>query len=78
MTSLPFSSTPSIMSMPQAQPKMPSVNAAATDDKLKKTAQDFESVALGELLQPMFETVDTSKGMFGGERQKVSSDLCRY
>jgi flagellar protein FlgJ len=34
--------------------------------KIRKAAQDFEAMALGELLQPMFKTVDTSKGLFGG------------
>jgi peptidoglycan hydrolase FlgJ len=31
-----------------------------------RAAQDFEAMALGQLLQPMFDTVDNSKGMFGG------------
>lgn len=34
--------------------------------KTRKSAEDFEAIALGQLLQPMFKTVDTSKGMFGG------------
>jgi peptidoglycan hydrolase FlgJ len=33
---------------------------------LAKAAQDFEAMALGELLQPMFQTVDAAHGMFGG------------
>jgi flagellar protein FlgJ len=31
-----------------------------------KAAQDFEAMAVGQLLQPMFETVDQSKEEFGG------------
>ena len=34
--------------------------------KIQQAAQDFEAMAIGQLLQPMFETVDQSKGMFGG------------
>lgn len=34
--------------------------------QLTKAAQDFEAMALGQLLKPMFETVDQSKGLFGG------------
>lgn len=34
--------------------------------KIQKTAQDFEAMALSEMLKPMFDTVDTSKGLFGG------------
>jgi peptidoglycan hydrolase FlgJ len=35
-------------------------------EKTRKSAQDFEAMALGEMLKPMFATVDTSKGLFGG------------
>ena len=31
-----------------------------------KAAQDFEAMAIGQFLQPMFSTVDTSQGLFGG------------
>ena len=34
--------------------------------KIGKAAQEFEAMAIGQLLQPMFDTVDQSKGMFGG------------
>jgi Rod binding domain-containing protein len=34
--------------------------------KLAKAAQDFEAMAIGELLKPMFDTVNTANGFFGG------------
>lgn len=34
--------------------------------KLEQTARDFEAMAIGQLLQPMFDTVDTAQGLFGG------------
>jgi Rod binding domain-containing protein len=34
--------------------------------KIEQAAHDFEAMAIGQLLQPMFATVDPSKGMFGG------------
>ena len=34
--------------------------------KLAKSAHDFEAMAIGQMLQPMFNTVDSSKGLFGG------------
>ena len=37
-----------------------------TEAGMRKTAEDFEAMALGEMLEPVFETVDTSKGPFGG------------
>ena len=33
---------------------------------LAKTAREFEATILGQLLQPMFDTVDTAHGLFGG------------
>lgn len=35
-------------------------------DASRSAAQEFEAMAVGQLLQPMFDTVDTSKGLFGG------------
>ncbi len=45
-----------------------SSNAAAPvmDARVWKAAQDFEAMAIGQLLEPMFSTVDTSEGFFGG------------
>jgi Rod binding domain-containing protein len=34
--------------------------------KAAKAAQDFEAMALGQMLAPMFDTVDTAHGAFGG------------
>jgi flagellar protein FlgJ len=34
--------------------------------KLWQTAKEFEAMALGQLLMPMFETVDTTHSKFGG------------
>ena len=34
--------------------------------RIQKSAQDFEAMAMGQMLAPMFETVDGSKGPFGG------------
>ncbi|GBQ34607.1 chemotaxis protein [Gluconacetobacter azotocaptans] len=35
-------------------------------EKARKAAVEFEGMTIGELLQPMFDTADTSEGMFGG------------
>ena len=39
---------------------------AKRDGPAWKAAQDFEAMALGQLLAPMFETVKSSAGPFGG------------
>ena len=33
---------------------------------VQKAARDFEAMAIGQLLAPMFETVDSAHGLFGG------------
>lgn len=43
-----------------------SVSKAMSDEKVQRTAKEFEAMALGEMLQPMFDTVDNSDGKFGG------------
>lgn len=40
--------------------------SAVPDPKVMKAAQDFEAMAIGQMLEPMFATVDMSKGEFGG------------
>jgi flagellar protein FlgJ len=34
--------------------------------QLAKAAHDFEAMAIGQLLQPMFDRVKTADGLFGG------------
>jgi flagellar protein FlgJ len=52
---------------PVARPSLP-----ADPAKLWKAARDFEAVALGEFLKPMFETVDGKKNLFsGGDGEKT-------
>ncbi len=40
---------------------------AADPAKLAKAAKDFEAMAIGQLLQPMFDTVNTADNAFGGK-----------
>ena len=49
-----------------AAPTIPRPAQNADPAAIAKAAKDFEAMAIGQLLQPMFDTVDTSKGMFGG------------
>jgi len=44
------------------QSDLPPAQAA----RLWKAAKDFEAMAIGELLAPMFNTVDSAHGRFGG------------
>jgi len=47
-------------------------SAPADPAKLWKAARDFEAVALGEFLKPMFDTLDTKKNLFsGGDAEKT-------
>jgi peptidoglycan hydrolase FlgJ len=54
---------------PAALPPAPPIARpmqSADPAKVAKSAHDFEAMAIGQLLQPMFNTVDTSHGTFGG------------
>lgn len=44
----------------------PSTLPPAQQAKFRKAASDFESMAINQLLTPIFNTVDQSKSMFGG------------
>ena len=47
-------------------------SSPADPAKLWKAAHDFEAMALGEFLKPMFATVDTKKNVFsGGEGEQT-------
>ena len=40
--------------------------APEVQSRISASARQFEAMALGQLLEPMFATVDSSKGPFGG------------
>ncbi len=46
----------------------PAAVAGPRVDRLREAARGFESMALAQMLQPMFATVDLSKGPFGGRQ----------
>jgi flagellar protein FlgJ len=56
------------VSVPQAAPqtvrRRPS--PAADPAQLAESAHNFEAMAIGQLLQPMFDTIKTANGLFGG------------
>jgi Rod binding domain-containing protein len=45
---------------------LPPGGGAQTPARMRQTAQAFEAQVLAQLMQPAFETVDTSKSAFGG------------
>jgi Rod binding domain-containing protein len=63
------------LQMPSMQsPVVPVVRPSVPSDpaKMWKAARDFEAVALGEFLKPMFETVQPKNGLFdGGDAEKT-------
>lgn len=58
----PLQVNPALIARPAA-PKLPT---GASQADIAKSAHDFEAMAIAQFLQPMFDTVDTSKGLFGG------------
>lgn len=55
-----------VPSTTQATAMGPVDTLAPRDPAAWKTAQDFEGMALGQLLAPIFDTVKPAKGIFGG------------
>jgi flagellar protein FlgJ len=53
-------------SIPLTAPPTAAELADPMHAKAWKAAQDFEAMALGALLQPMFDTVDSAHGPMGG------------
>ena len=53
--------TPAIIPAPA-----PSTLAPVQAARIARAAQEFEATALTQLLAPMFDAADTSKGPFGG------------
>ena len=41
-------------------------------ERTRRSAQEFEALAVAQMLQPMFNTVDTSKGLFGGGKGEAA------
>ncbi|GAB6969057.1 rod-binding protein [Komagataeibacter kakiaceti JCM 25156] len=58
--------TSSLASANQQASATQSSRDTALAEQAHKAAVDFEGVAITEFLQPMFDTVDTSSGPFGG------------
>jgi len=52
--------------LPPSSPPDAAALAQPGAAKAWQAAQNFESMAIGQLLAPMFNTVDSSKGEFGG------------
>lgn len=56
----------SLSSVQQQLSPAPSAKDTRTAEQAHKAAVEFEGLTIGELIQPMFDTVDTSNDMFGG------------
>lgn len=54
------------MIAPAPAPRLSLPSAGTDPTRLRQAAREFEAMAIGELLKPMFETVDQSQGLFGG------------
>ncbi len=64
MTKLPV--VPSVQLPTTAPPAAARPPQSADPVKIAKAAKDFEAMAIGQLLQPMFDTVQATKDGFGG------------
>ena len=63
---VPVQALPTPTTSAPAPAKVSRPSQAVDPAKIAKSANDFEAMAIGQLLKPMFDTIDTSKGTFGG------------
>ena len=54
------------MTISAVPPTAGPVQGSDLNPKVMKAAKDFEAMRIGQLLQPMFDTVDQSQELFGG------------
>ena len=55
-----------------ARPALPKMPGQDTDlKKMRETAQDFEAVFLGQMLQPMFEGINVEEPFGGGSGEEM-------
>ena len=60
------SSMPSLVLPVASQPTAVRPTQSADPAKIAKSAHEFEAMAIGQLLEPMFDTVDSAHDAFGG------------
>lgn len=54
-----------------AGPRLPILGREADDKAVRRAAQDFEAVFIGEMLKPVFEQLDTEAPFGGGHAEGV-------
>ncbi|MBT3305803.1 MAG: chemotaxis protein [Alphaproteobacteria bacterium] len=50
---------------------LPNVRGAKNLAQARKTAQEFEAVFLGQMLQPMFQNIEAAEPFGGGSSEKM-------
>ena len=55
----------------QSATAAPTMSKNINAENIQKTAEDFEAFFLGQMLQPMFASIDTSGPFGGGHAEKV-------
>jgi flagellar protein FlgJ len=58
-----------------AQDAKPSGINAMNMQRIKETAEEFESVFLAEMLRPMFSNIEASEPFGGGAGEKIYRDM---
>ena len=61
---------PSTLSL-QASKPMPTIGKNLTDENIRQTAREFEAFYLGQVLQPMFESINPEPPFGGGHAEKI-------
>ena len=54
-----------------ASSRAPAISKNMTTEQIRETAVEFESFFLGQMLQPMFASIDTAPPVGGGYAEKM-------
>ncbi len=63
---VPVPTKPAPVTPARTSSKLTRPAQAVDPAQIAKSAKAFEAMAIGQLLKPMFDTVDTAHGVFGG------------
>jgi len=66
---------PPVMNPTQPLPAASRLSTSPDPAKVEKSAKEFEAMAIGQLLQPMFDTVKTGKAFGGGPGEEAWKPL---
>jgi flagellar protein FlgJ len=63
------------LDLPRPAAALPRIDAHAAPEELRRVAEEFEAVFLGQMLEYMFDGIDTDGPFGGGQGERVFRSL---